>query len=80
MQHARKHFFFKTKIYFFFDEIGYFNTEFVSPQHKKYKLTLSHFKKYTKKINNIFKEFEKKFEKKKIIFENFGCLDENRIF
>ena len=55
MQHARKHFFFK--VYFFFDEIGYFNTEFVSPQHKKYKLILIHLKKYTKKIDNIFKEF-----------------------
>ena len=46
--------FFKKTIYIFFDEIGYFNTEFVSPQHKKYKLMLSHFKKYTKKKNQQY--------------------------
>ena len=53
MQHARKNIFFLNNI-FFFDEIGYFNTEFVSPQHKKYKLTLSHFKKYTGKNQKYF--------------------------
>ena len=44
----KKTFFFLTNIYFF-DEIGYFNTEFVSPQHKT--------------IRTIIKSFQKMYEK-----------------
>ena len=51
---AHKKTFFFCKQYIFFDEIGYFNTEFVSPQHKKYKLILSHFKKCMGKNQQYF--------------------------
>ena len=39
---ARKKTFF-LKQYIFFDEIGYFNTKFVSPQHKKIQTNIKSF-------------------------------------
>ena len=39
---------------FFFDETGYFNTEFVSPQYKKYKPILSKIGRKKMRENHIF--------------------------
>ena len=77
---TRKKTFFFCKQYIFFDEIGYFNTEFVSTQHKKYKLILSHKTNVRKNPQYFLRTFRNFFESKKKIFENLGCLDENRVF